>query len=139
MGTNKYLVSKIGSFLDVSVTTFPTLESFIKIDSHANLVFHDRNRFVLNRVHVHTCDVETFNLSIGKSKKVQIIDAAVAYTFPYTHETSILITRNAFYVPSMDNNLIPPFVIWESRVHVCDTPKINCQVSNNNLSRHLLT
>ena len=32
--------------------------------------------------------------------------------------------RNALYVPSMKNNLIPPFAMREARIQINDTPKI---------------
>ena len=40
----------------------------------------------------------------------------------------ILVLRNALHVPSMKNNLIPPFVMREAGIKVNDTPKI--QTSN---------
>ena len=125
MVTNKYLIDKIGSFLDVSVDTSPTPESCTKLDSYANIVVLGMNSFVFDVVCVRTCDVEPFNTSIGTAKKVQIFDAAVAYTFPYTHEIYVLIARNMLYVPSMDNNIIPTFILQESGVSVCDNPKIH--------------
>ena len=55
-----------------------------------------------------------------------IIDGALAYDCPYTHETYILIVRNALHVNAMDHNLIPPFIMREGGVIVNDIPKMHC-------------
>ena len=57
---------------------------------------------------------------------VKIVDAAVLYECPFTHEQSIIVMRNALHVPSMDNNLIPPFIIREAGIDVRDVPKFQC-------------
>ena len=43
--------------------------------------------------------------------QVPIVDAAIQYDCPYDGKSYILVIRNALYVPSMHNNLIPPFVM----------------------------
>ena len=45
------------------------------------------------------------------STQVDIVDAVVQYECPYNGETYILVIRNTLYIPSMKNNLIPPFVM----------------------------
>ena len=125
MGPNKYLISRIRSLLDASVDTSPTLESHTELDSHANMVVLDRNCFVFDGVHGHKCDVDPFDPCIGTANKIPTVDAAVAYTCPYTHEIYVMIARNAFYVPSIDNSLTPPFILWEAEVNVSDTPEIH--------------
>ena len=47
------------------------------------------------------------------------------YEDPYTGHNVVLVVRNALYVPSMKNNLIPPFIMREKGVQVKDTPKIH--------------
>ena len=61
-----------------------------------------------------------------KSMQVKIVDAAVKYECPYTGQEYVLIIRNALHVPSMANNLIPPFMLREIGIKVKDTPKIHC-------------
>ena len=56
---------KIGSSIDVSVDTLPTLESRTELYSHANMVVLGRNWFVFDEFHARTCDVELFYTSIG--------------------------------------------------------------------------
>jgi hypothetical protein len=53
-----------------------------------------------------------------------IVNAAIQYDCPYDGQTYILVKRNAFHVPSMKNNLMPPFVMREAGIQVHDTPKI---------------
>ena len=57
---------------------------------------------------------------------VKIVDAAVLYEFPFTHKKSIIFRRNALHVPSMDNNLIPNFIMREAGIDVRDVPKFQC-------------
>ena len=61
-----------------------------------------------------------------KSMQVKIVDAAVKYECPYTGQEYALIIWNALHVPSMVNNLIPPFMLREVGIKVKDTPKIHC-------------
>ena len=67
---------------------------------------------VFDDVHGSKCDIEPLYPSIGTANKVPIVDTEVAYTCLYTHATYVLIARNELYVPSMDNNLIPFFILW---------------------------
>eukprot|EP00957_Ditylum_brightwellii_P002095 161173-Ditylum_brightwellii.AAC.1 len=57
--------------------------------------------------------------------KVRLGDAALKYDCPYTDKTYILLVSNTLYVPSMDHNLIPPFVLREAGLRVNDTSKIH--------------
>ena len=47
-------------------------------------------------------DVATFAEDAGSLSKVQIVDAAMAYDCPLTHQTYTLIVRNALYVESTE-------------------------------------
>ena len=58
------------------------------------------------------------------SMQISIVDAAVRYDCPYDGKTYIFVLRNALHIPSMKNNLIPPFVMREAGIRVNDTPKI---------------
>eukprot|EP00957_Ditylum_brightwellii_P111882 8532935-Ditylum_brightwellii.AAC.1 len=55
---------------------------------------------------------------------VKLVDATLKYDCPLTDKTYILLVRNALHVPSMNHNLIPPFVLREAGIRVNDTPKI---------------
>ena len=69
-----------------------------------------------------------------KPMTVEIVDAAVKYECPYSHVEAILVIRNALSFPSMEHNLIPPFMMREAGVTVSTTPKI--QVSQPSVEDH---
>jgi hypothetical protein len=63
------------------------------------------------------------------------VDAAVQYD--RDGRVYILLIRNALYVPSLDHNLLPPFMIREGGVIVKDTPKI--QLDDPSAEDHAIT
>ena len=79
-----------------------------EMDIYDNMLLLVNNCFVFDSVHGHTVDVAPFDPSLGLSKKIPIVDDAVAFDCLYTHKTYILLARNARHIPSMDNNLIQP-------------------------------
>jgi hypothetical protein len=105
---------------DVVVTPSRT-----ELDSHANMVVMGCNCFVFDNVDSRTCDVTPFDPSIGQSKQVPIVDAAVSYDCPYTLKTYLLIVRNSLYIPNLVHNLIPPFILSEAGIYVEPVPKIH--------------
>ena len=60
-----------------------------------------------------------------KPLTVPLVDATLKYDNPYNGKSYILVLWNALYVLSMDNNLIPPFMLREMGVTVNDIPKIH--------------
>ncbi len=89
------------------------------------MVVLGKNAFVFESTG-RTCNVQPFASELGMASNVPIVDGAVAYDCPYSRETSILLVRNALYIPSMDHNLIPPFIMRAGGVTVNDVPKIHC-------------
>eukprot|EP00957_Ditylum_brightwellii_P128393 9792090-Ditylum_brightwellii.AAC.1 len=57
--------------------------------------------------------------------KVKLVDAALKYDCPHQDKSYLLLVRNTLHVPSMDHNLIPPFMLREAGITVNDTPKIH--------------
>jgi hypothetical protein len=92
--------------------------------------------FVFDGIHGKTCDVEPFDPSLGTAKKVPIVDAAIAYDCPYQNKTFILILRNALHIPTMNKNLLPPFILREAGLIVNDVPKIH--VADPSVSDHTI-
>jgi hypothetical protein len=84
-----------------------------------------------------TCTVKPFSSELGQANNVPIVDGAIAYDDPYTGETFLLLIRNALYIPSMDVNLIPPFIMRAGGVIVNDVLKIHC--SNPTTSDHSIS
>ena len=60
-----------------------------------------------------------------KPIRVELVDAALKYECPYSGETKILIIRKGLYVPSMSNNLLPPFMLREAGITINEVPKIH--------------
>ena len=73
-----------------------------------------------------TCNVEPFSSELRIAENIPIVDAALAYDCPYTHETYILIVRDMLHIESMHDHLILPFIMREARRNVNDIPKMNC-------------
>ena len=73
-----------------------------------------------------SADVRPFSSDCSKLVLVPIVDAAMAYDYPFTMRTFILTVRNALHVKSMPHNLIPPFIMREAGLRVNDVPGIHC-------------
>ena len=84
-----------------------------------------------------TCTVHPFALELGVAENVPIVDAAIAYDCPYDHRVYILIIRNGLHIPSLDHNLIPPFIMRAGGVIINDIPKIHCD--NPSVLDHCIT
>jgi hypothetical protein len=91
-----------------------------------------KNCFIFDNIQSRTCKVEPFDPTIGTAKHVPIVNAAVSYDCPYSHQMYILMLHNALYVPTMTNNLILPFLLREAGVICNDVPKIHFDNPGNN-------
>ena len=67
-------------------------------ESHANMVVVVRHAYIMNSSG-RTSQVSTFTPEYESLKEVTIIDAAVAYDFPITDKSFILVFHNASSVP----------------------------------------
>ena len=57
--------------------------------------------------------------------KVPVIDADIWYDNPYDGGIRYFIVHNTLHVLSMNNNLIPPYIVQEVGIDVNNTPKIH--------------
>jgi hypothetical protein len=57
------------------------------------------------------------------SMQAPFMDAIVQYDCAYNRQSYILVIQNAQHVPSMRNNLLPPFLLREAGMRVQDTAK----------------
>ena len=96
------------------------------MDSHANMVVLGSNSFVFESTG-RTCNVQPFSTDLGTASNVPIVDGALAYDCTYSGKVYILLVRNALHIPSMDHNLLPPFILRAGGVKINDVPKIHCQ------------
>ena len=98
-------------------------ESCTELDSHANMPEVGKHAYIIAKTG-KTVDVSPFTPDY-KPITVPLVDATIKYDNPYNGKSCILVLHNALYVPSMDNNLIPPFMLREMGVAVNDVPKVH--------------
>ena len=99
------------------------VESCMELDSPANMPVVGKHAYIIAETGKKV-DVSPFTPDY-KLLIVPLVDATVKYDNPYNGKSYILVLRNALYVPSMDHNLIPPFMLREMGVTVNDVPKIH--------------
>ena len=128
MSPNDHVIGRVIAAMDGEEGT---VDPRSELDSHANMVVLGKHSFVFERTG-RTCNVKPFHSKLGIAQDVPIVDGAVAYDCPYTHMTYILIARNALHLPSMNYNLIPPFIMRAGGVTVNDTAKIHCDDPTTN-------
>ena len=97
-------------------------DSRTELDSHANMPVVGRNALIIEDQGVKV-DVIPFSPDYP-ALEAKLVDAVVQYECPYNQEIYMLIIRNAIYVPSIEVNLIPPFIMREARIIVNDVTKI---------------
>jgi len=147
---NKNNKSKVNNYLSakISISAYAILgevtskraklnveESRTDLDSHANMPCMGKNALIITDtgkvipVNAFTPDYEAMD--------VKIVDVALKYECPFTGMVYILLVKNALSVPSMQHNLIPPFMLREAGIMVNDTPKIH--VINPTVRDHAIT
>jgi len=70
--------------------------------------------------------VRPFSAELGIAENVPIVDGAIVYESPFTGEAFVLLIGNELHIPSMNINLVPPFIMRAGGVIVNDTLKIHC-------------
>ena len=71
--------------------------------------------------------VGAFSESAGGLNNVPIVNAMLAYDCERTNQVYLLVLRNVLYIESMDDNLIPPFILRETGLTVNKRAKIHCE------------
>jgi hypothetical protein len=95
-------------------------ESRTDMDSHANMPVVGSGAHVLVD-HNRTCEVSPYSAD-DEPMEVPLVGAVVRYDSD--GRVYILLIRNALHVPSLDHNLLPPFLMREAGLIVKDTPKL---------------
>ena len=94
-------------------------------DSHANMVVLGEHSFDYEKIG-RTFNIRPFYTELGIAADVPIIDRGIAYDFPYTKTTYVLIVSNSLHMPTMVHNLFSPFIMRAGGLIVSDVPKIHC-------------
>ena len=97
--------------------------SCTELDRYANMPAVGKHAYIIAETGKKV-DVSPF-ISDYKLILVPLVDATVRYYNPHNGKSYILVLWNALYVPLVDNNLIPPFMLREMGVTVNDIPKIH--------------
>ena len=99
------------------------VDSRRELDIHANMPVVGNHAYIIaetgKKVYVSPFTPDY------KPLTVPLVDAMIKYDNPYNGKSYILVLCNAHYDLSMDNNLIPPFMLREMGVTVNDVPKIH--------------
>ena len=101
----------------------------MELDSHANMPVIGRNAYVI-RDSGRKASVTPYSPEY-QAKELSIVDALVLYQDKVYGKEYLLLIRNALYVPTMNHNLIPPFILREKGIKVRDTAKIHLQDPGN--------
>ena len=108
-----------------------------QIDSDANMLVLGQHATINNRSG-KSDDKRPLTSSCYKLKSVPIVDVVVAYDFPHTFETFILVVRNGLYVHLIMNILIPPFVMREAVLKVYCILSIHIERQNLTNESHCI-
>ena len=102
-----------------------TSKSTTELNSHANMIVLGNQALVIQDKG-KSAEVNAFSSDLQRISKVPVVDSVVAYGCPFTLESYLLVMRNAFHIPSMKHNLIPPFIFRVAGFTVSEVPKIHC-------------
>jgi hypothetical protein len=92
----------------------PRDQSTTDVDSHANMPVVGSGAHVLME-HNRTCEVSPYSPDY-EPMKVPLVDPAVNYE--RDGKVYILVIMNALYVPSLNYNLLPPFIMREAGMYI---------------------
>jgi hypothetical protein len=93
------------------------------LDSHANMVVLGKDCFILSQTGLQA-DVNAFTPD-HQSLPIPIVNGAKLYIDPYTGTKWIIVFKHALTVPTMENDLVPPFLLREAGIEVNETAKIH--------------
>ena len=72
-------------------------------DCYARIFIVGKNGTIINNAGL-LVDVSFFTLGYKSLSKVHALDATIRCNLPFSSETCLLIVRNAFSIPAMDQN-----------------------------------
>jgi hypothetical protein len=110
-------------------------QSATELDSHANMAVVGNGVLVISKSGM-SATVTPFLSDIPPMEDVEIGDVAMAYDDPIRGTTYLLVMRNALLIPTMDHNLLPPFLAREAGLKIDETPK--CRADSPPVLNHLI-
>ena len=128
---NVYLFYRIAAVIaqvgNASVKDVLGSEGCKEMDSHANMCVLGKHCYLLTKLETaQTVSVGVFSKSARDLNNVPIVDTMLANDCERTNQVYLLVLRNALYIESMDDNLIPPFILQEDGITVDKRVKIHC-------------
>ena len=120
---NSYLSATLSTASSENNDSGCVQESRTELESYANMPVVGKYCTILTETG-RTVDVSAYSPDYPVHE-LPVVDAAIRYDDPYDGGIHYFIIRNALHVPSMKNNLIPPFIMREAGIAVNDTPKIH--------------
>ena len=120
-----------------SMGTGDYIASTTELDSHVNMIVMGKQAFLLSNS-VQSVDVKAFPEVVDGLYKVPIVDAVIAYNFPHTGETLLIVLRNFLCVLVMDHNLFLTFILHEAGLVVNNTPKFTSMIQVLKITRFLM-
>ncbi len=97
-------------------------QSATELDSHANMAVAGNGVLVISKSGM-SATVTPFSLDIPPMEDVEIGDVAMAYDDPIHGTTYLLVMCNMLLIPTMNHNLLPPFLAREAGLKIDETPK----------------
>ena len=110
-------VMKVDLISDIMVSVANVGKGSTELDSHAIMCVLWKHCYILSRSGKNI-DVGSFAESAGGLNQVPIVNTMLAYDCRRTNQVYLLVLRNVLYIESMDDNLIPPFILREGGIIV---------------------
>ena len=98
------------------------IDGRLELDSHADSPVLGHGATVVRNTG-RTVSVRGFSDELGQAISVPVVDGVIAYECEYTNKVVLLVIRNALHLPSMDNHLIPPFMMRLAGLEVNECAK----------------
>ena len=125
---NDHLLTKIAAVIGNTLLTNIADEGGgrTELDIHGNMCVLRRQYCILSQSG-KSVDVGAFTESTGGLNQVPIVDTMLFYDCKRTNQVYLLVLRNILYIESMEDNLIPPFILREAGLIVNKRAKIHCE------------
>ena len=98
-------------------------DSTTELDSHANMAVVGSQCEIIIRTVIHA-NVAAYSPERLR-KRIEIVDAEIAYDCPYTLEATLLVIWNDLYIPETNHNLISTLILREAVLQVDEMTKIH--------------